>query len=93
VLDVLIAPLQPVSNDLAVLNWVTGKPWWTGRLADLTALPMPADDDLSETAARDLLRHRCSIREARFFEVRGRGFSRAHPPGSRAALPHLAPIV
>lgn len=39
VLDVLIAPYQPVSDDPAVLNWTTGKPWWTGRLADRQALP------------------------------------------------------
>jgi len=27
VLDVLIAPFQPVSDDPALLNWVTHKPW------------------------------------------------------------------
>src|SRR5215472_8573935 len=39
VLDVLIAPFQPVSDDPALLNWVTHKPWWTGRLASEQALP------------------------------------------------------
>ncbi len=38
VLDVLIAPYQPVSDDPAVLNWVTHEPWWTGRLPDEHAL-------------------------------------------------------
>jgi hypothetical protein len=39
VLDVLIAPFQPVNDDPALLNWVTGRPWWTGRLPDRSALP------------------------------------------------------
>jgi hypothetical protein len=39
VLDVLIAPFQPVNDDPALLNWVTGQPWWTGRLPDRPALP------------------------------------------------------
>jgi hypothetical protein len=39
VLDVLIAPYQPVSDDPDLLNWVTHKPWWTGRLPSDLALP------------------------------------------------------
>lgn len=39
VLDVLIAPFQPASDDPALLSWVTGQPWWTGRLPDRKALP------------------------------------------------------
>lgn len=39
VLDVLIAPFQPVNGDPALLNWVTGRPWWTGRLPDQSVLP------------------------------------------------------
>ena len=42
VLDVLIAPFQPASDDPAVLSWITGKPWWTGRLPDTAALPVLA---------------------------------------------------
>jgi hypothetical protein len=38
VLDVLIAPYQPVNDDPALLNVVSGKPWWTGRLPDAEAL-------------------------------------------------------
>jgi hypothetical protein len=38
VLDVLIAPYQPVNDDPALLNSVSGKPWWTGRLPDTEAL-------------------------------------------------------
>jgi hypothetical protein len=39
VLDVLIAPYQPAHDDPALLNWVTGQPWWTGRLPGRPALP------------------------------------------------------
>lgn len=39
VLDVLIAPFQPVNDNPVLLNWVTGQPWWTGRLPDRLALP------------------------------------------------------
>jgi hypothetical protein len=42
VLDVLIAPFQPVNDDPELLNWVTGQPWWTGRLAGRPALPVLA---------------------------------------------------
>jgi hypothetical protein len=38
VLDVLIAPYQPVNDDPAVLNPVSGQPWWTGPLPDTEAL-------------------------------------------------------
>jgi hypothetical protein len=39
ILDVLIAPFQPVNDDPALLDWGTGRPWWTGRLPDRSALP------------------------------------------------------
>jgi hypothetical protein len=39
VLDVLISPFQPVDNDPKLLNWVSNKPWWTGRLPNELALP------------------------------------------------------
>jgi hypothetical protein len=39
VFDVLIAPFQPVSDDPALLNWVSLEPWWTGSLPDDGALP------------------------------------------------------
>jgi hypothetical protein len=42
VLDVLIAPFQPVNDDPELLNWVTGQPWWAGRLAGRPALPVLA---------------------------------------------------
>lgn len=42
VLDVLIAPFQPVNDDPALLSWVTGKPWWTRRLPGPAAFPMRA---------------------------------------------------
>jgi len=32
ILDVLIAPHQRPVDDPALLNWSTGRPWWTGRL-------------------------------------------------------------
>ncbi len=28
--DVLISPREPVSDDPALLNWTNGKPWWSG---------------------------------------------------------------
>jgi hypothetical protein len=39
VLDVLIAAFQPVNDDPALLDWTTGRPWWTGGLPDRSALP------------------------------------------------------
>jgi hypothetical protein len=38
VLDVRIAAFQPVNDDPRLLNWSTGRPWWTGRLPDRSAL-------------------------------------------------------
>ena len=38
VLDVLIAPYQPLNDDPELLNSVSGQPWWTGRLPDTEAL-------------------------------------------------------
>jgi hypothetical protein len=38
VLDVLAAPYQPVNQDPALLNWIDGRPWWTGRIPGQDAL-------------------------------------------------------
>jgi len=35
--DLLIAPHQPVSDDPTLLAWTTGRPWWTGPLPAPTA--------------------------------------------------------
>lgn len=43
VLDVLAAPYQPVNPDPAVLSWINGKPWWTGRIPDQGTLPAFAE--------------------------------------------------
>jgi len=43
VLDVLAAPHQPVNQDPALLSWINGRPWWTGRIPDQGALPAFAD--------------------------------------------------
>lgn len=43
VLDVLAAPYQPVNQDPALLSWINGRPWWTGRIPDQGALPAFAD--------------------------------------------------
>jgi hypothetical protein len=43
VLDVLIAPYQPVNDDPALLNWVSLEPWWTGWLPEKAALPALAE--------------------------------------------------
>lgn len=43
VLDVLIAPYQPVNDDPALLNWVSLEPWWTGFLPDRAALAALAE--------------------------------------------------
>jgi hypothetical protein len=43
VLDVLAAPYQPVNRDPALLSWINGRPWWTGRIPDRGALPAFAD--------------------------------------------------
>jgi hypothetical protein len=43
VLDVLIAPYQPVNDDPALLNWVSHEPWWTGFLPDQAVLPALAE--------------------------------------------------
>jgi hypothetical protein len=37
VIDVLIAPHQPVNDDPELLAWTTGAPWWEGRLASASA--------------------------------------------------------
>jgi len=39
VLNVLAAPYQPANPDPALLSWINGKPWWTGRIPDQDALP------------------------------------------------------
>lgn len=39
VLDVLAAPFQQVNPDPALLSWISGEPWWTGRIPDRGALP------------------------------------------------------
>ena len=35
--DILIGPHQPVSDDPALVAWTTGKPWWSGPLPALSA--------------------------------------------------------
>ena len=42
VLDVLAAPYQPASQDPALLSWINGRPWWTGRIPDQGGLPIDA---------------------------------------------------
>jgi hypothetical protein len=37
VVDVLIAPHQPVNDDPALLAWTTGRPWWVGQLPAVSA--------------------------------------------------------
>ncbi|HEY2508729.1 MAG TPA: hypothetical protein VGI58_19605 [Streptosporangiaceae bacterium] len=39
ILDVLAAPYQQANADPALLSWINGKPWWTGRLPSQDALP------------------------------------------------------
>jgi hypothetical protein len=36
-IEILIAPLQPVNPDPALLAWTTGRPWWPGPLPTATA--------------------------------------------------------
>jgi hypothetical protein len=43
VLEVLAAPYQPASQDPALLSWINGRPWWTGRIPDQGGLPAFAD--------------------------------------------------
>ncbi len=35
--DILIAPHQPINDDPALLDWTTGWPWWPGPLPAATA--------------------------------------------------------
>jgi hypothetical protein len=39
VVDVLAAPYQRVNQDPALLSWINGRPWWTGRIPDHGTLP------------------------------------------------------
>jgi hypothetical protein len=43
VLDVLASPYQPVNQDPALLSWISGTPWWTGRIPGQGALPAFAE--------------------------------------------------
>jgi hypothetical protein len=38
-LDVMTAAYQPVNPDPALLSWISGGPWWTGRIPGRAALP------------------------------------------------------
>lgn len=38
VLDVLAAPYQAVNQEPALLSWINGRPWWTGRIPEQGAL-------------------------------------------------------
>ncbi len=38
VLDVLVSPFQPERHDPAILDWVRGGPWWSGRIPSTDAI-------------------------------------------------------